>query len=127
MMIQTTYYGFGLDPDSYNDSYMHGTDVILIDFRSINITRKDDFHWILNFVTAGQEQRFDRVRHHRQGHQPHGWIPSLRYGQAGLCHDQGMLHRTQEEGIDLAQGKHCFSKTISTLFLHDETMELPIE
>ena len=29
MMIQTMYYGFGLDPDSYNDSYMHGTDTLL--------------------------------------------------------------------------------------------------
>merc|ERR1712113_900223 len=32
------------------------------------------------------------------------WVDSLTtVCQAGLCHDQGMLHRTQEEGTDLAQ------------------------
>merc|ERR1711974_462475 len=50
-----------------------------------------------------EEQCRHCVRYHRQVHQPHGRIPPLRYGQAGLCHDQGMLHWTQEEGLDLAQ------------------------
>ena len=59
-----------------------------------------------NFVTAGQEQRLDRVRHHRQGHQPHGWIASLRNGQAGLCHDQGMLCWTQEACPYFEKGKY---------------------
>merc|ERR1711994_725362 len=46
---------------------------------------------------ACQEQRRHRVRHCRQVHQPNGWLPSLRRGQAGLHHDQGLLHWTQEE------------------------------
>merc|ERR1711956_160130 len=45
---------------------------------------------------ACPKQCCHRLRLGRQVHQPHGWVPPLRSGQAGLCHDQGMLCWTQE-------------------------------
>ena len=56
-------------------------------------------------LAADQEQRFDRLRLGRQVHQPDGWLPPLRRGQAGLHHDQGLLHGTQEEGSHPQEGK----------------------
>ncbi len=55
------------------------------------------------FFAADQEQRVHRLRPCGQVHQPDGRLPALRRGEERLRHDQGLLHRPQEEGAHPAQ------------------------
>ncbi len=53
---------------------------------------------------VGEEQRLHWLWFGRQVNQSHGRFPSLRRGQAGLHHDQGLLHWTQKEDLDTKKG-----------------------